>query len=120
MKVELDSHTGVLTIDGLMIQLDLLKVLANPDPSKLYRMRREGEVTIVETVVLPGVQPAPEPCTSVFQVTAQEKIACKLQDKDHTTAHMGVLYGMTIYWTDDLVQCDDGFLRDGSMPEPRN
>jgi hypothetical protein len=119
VKVDLDSHTGVITIDGLMISLELLKALANPDPSKLYRMRREGEVTIVETVVLPGVQTAPEPCASVFHVSPQEKIACKLQDKDHATAHMGMLYGMTIYWTDAMVQCEEGLLRDGSLPEPR-
>jgi hypothetical protein len=118
VKIELDSVTNVITVDGLMIHLDLLKNLANPDPSQLYRMRREGDVTIIEIVVLSGALPAPEPCQSIFAVSPQEKIICKLLG-NHASCHVGNFNGVRITWTDDLVQCSEDSMRDGTLAEPR-
>jgi hypothetical protein len=49
MRIELDAQTEILTLDGVKISLELLKNLANPDPSKLYRMTRKGDVVTVQT-----------------------------------------------------------------------
>lgn len=60
MKIDLDSFTNVLTVDGVMIHLELLKCLANPDPNKLYRIVRRGEQVSVE-VINWGFDPGQEP-----------------------------------------------------------
>jgi hypothetical protein len=48
LHVELDSELGVIRVDGVTISLALLKTLANPDNTRTYRMRRDGDVVTVE------------------------------------------------------------------------
>ena len=47
MMVEFDSEQNTITIDGVAMSLEVLSTFANPDPAKLYRMRRVGNVVIV-------------------------------------------------------------------------
>lgn len=50
MKIDLETGPGtlnIITVDGIKITLDLLRSLANPDPTLLYRMKRDGDTTVV-------------------------------------------------------------------------
>lgn len=49
MRIELDAQTKIITVHGVKISLELLKTLANPDPSTLYRLTRKGDVVTVQT-----------------------------------------------------------------------
>ena len=114
MKVELDSILNLLTVDGVRISLDCLKTLANPDESKLYRMKREGDTVVVEILPsAPETRTSKEPCDSVFR-----DLTCELTN-GHGLSHMAIVLGQRVYWTDELVQCDESVMRDGSPIDQR-
>ena len=50
MKILLDSTDETITVDGVKISLFLLRALANPDPKRLYRLVREGDVVTVTAI----------------------------------------------------------------------
>jgi len=54
MRIEIDGEADVITVDGLRISLDVLRVLANPDVKQTYRFERQGDSTTV-TVVTRGM-----------------------------------------------------------------
>lgn len=50
MKVDLDMQQQTITVDGVCVSLDVLRIFAHPDPLILYRMERKGNVTHVESL----------------------------------------------------------------------
>jgi hypothetical protein len=44
VKIELDSYTNIITVDGVKISLEILKTLANPSYDKYYQFARSGDV----------------------------------------------------------------------------
>lgn len=53
MTIEIDTEQEIITVDGVKISLQLLKTFANPDPTKLFAMKRDGDVVTV-TVIEPA------------------------------------------------------------------
>lgn len=53
MRVAFDSEMRTVIVDGVAVRLDVLKTLANPDPSKFYQFVREGNVVTVQVVKHP-------------------------------------------------------------------
>lgn len=49
MKVEIDSQRQTITVDGVVISLELLRCFANPDPAKLYQFVRKDDCVTVQT-----------------------------------------------------------------------
>ena len=48
-RCEFDSSPPTITVDGLTISLEFLKIVANPNPQAYYRMVRNGtELTVTE------------------------------------------------------------------------
>ncbi len=50
MRIEIDSERDLIIVDGVKIALELLKVLAQPDPTVMYRLVRQGDSVTVERV----------------------------------------------------------------------
>ena len=48
MRITLDTERDEITIDDVVISLDVLRTLANPDPEWFYRFRRDENVVTVE------------------------------------------------------------------------
>ena len=118
MKVEFDGELELITIDGVKMSLAVLASFAHPDPTKLYRMKRENDVVTVEVLsseLAAQPQPAlPQPiCASEFSA-----IPCTLQE-DHAYSHMGWVNGVRIYWTDALEQCESLTMRNGTPADIR-
>lgn len=44
MMLSIDTQEEILTLDGVNIRLDLLKVLVDPDESAFYQFQRDGSV----------------------------------------------------------------------------
>jgi len=47
MKLEIDTETGMLSLDGVDIALDALWWIVHPDPSRCYRFERRGNQVLV-------------------------------------------------------------------------
>jgi 2-polyprenyl-3-methyl-5-hydroxy-6-metoxy-1,4-benzoquinol methylase len=43
MRVDFDSEKGTVTVDDVVISLEVLQHLANPDAGRLYRFERIGD-----------------------------------------------------------------------------
>lgn len=55
MRVEIDSTLHTLTLDSVVISLDVLDALINPNPKKFYRFKRTGDVISIEAFELEGL-----------------------------------------------------------------
>ena len=53
MRVAFDSEKHLVVVDGVAVCLDVLKTLANPDPTKFYQFVRDGNVVTVQVVKHP-------------------------------------------------------------------
>jgi len=45
MRIEFDSTTQTLTVDGVKVSLEVLVVLAHPDPGMTYTFERIDDTT---------------------------------------------------------------------------
>lgn len=60
MRIEFDSKTNAMEIDGVVISLDVFKAFLDPDPRCLYRFSRQGLELIVEGRIFAAVEDADE------------------------------------------------------------
>jgi hypothetical protein len=49
MTIEFDGETQTVKVDGAMISLDALKLLANPNPVLFYRFVRVSETVFIRS-----------------------------------------------------------------------
>lgn len=52
MKIELDGEDNTITVDGVRMSLELLRLLANPDAKRFYSLVRKGDVVTVQAFEL--------------------------------------------------------------------
>jgi hypothetical protein len=49
MKIDFDTQTNSVTVDGARFSLEVLEVLANPDCCRFYRFRRVSETVFLKS-----------------------------------------------------------------------
>jgi hypothetical protein len=52
-RCEFDGDRNTITVDGVVISLEVLRTLANPDPRVTYRMERTGNVVTIHQLIEP-------------------------------------------------------------------
>lgn len=58
MQMLVDFEERTLTLDGVVMRLEVLAALINPDQAKYYHFVRQGDVVTIEQFRLP--QPDPD------------------------------------------------------------
>jgi hypothetical protein len=59
MRIDLDSGTETISLDGIVISLSLLKDLVNPDDASLYAINRKGNMVTMTRVGFRNVSDYP-------------------------------------------------------------